>query len=221
MIVWLASYPRSGNTLLRMALHHMCRVKTYSVYNDPLFVNEGMSDAVGHEILPAPVGELAAREETYFVKTHARSANKSPAVCMVRDGRDVMVSLARYNMAFAHPMKAEGLDFYQLMHDIVTASEGNAHWGKHVLDWAESGAVIVRYEDFVAEPEVQLREILRDLGLSLQVSGSLPDFGKLHAKWPRFFRKGEAGAWRDEFPDDLLGPFWERHGEAMRRFSYV
>jgi hypothetical protein len=221
MIVWLASYPRSGNTLLRMAFYHLCKIKTYSVYNDPLFVNEGMSEIMGHEILPAPIEELAARKGTYLVKTHARSAGKDAAVCMVRDGRDVMVSLAKYNMAFAHPSKAGKLDFHQLMHDIVTASEGNDHWGEHILDWAESGAVVVRYEDFVAEPEARLRGILRDLNLNLQVSGRLPDFGELHATWPKFFRKGEAGTWRGEFPDDLLDPFWENHGEAMRRFGYA
>ena len=34
VIVWLASYPRSGNTFLRIVLHRLYGVPTYSVYDD-------------------------------------------------------------------------------------------------------------------------------------------------------------------------------------------
>ena len=34
MVVWLASYPRSGNTFLRIVLHRLYGVPTYSVYDD-------------------------------------------------------------------------------------------------------------------------------------------------------------------------------------------
>jgi hypothetical protein len=221
MIVWLASYPRSGNTLLRMALYHLCGVETHSVYDDPLFVQAGMSGVVGHELLPAPVEELAADGETYFVKTHTRPVDDSPAVCVVRDGRDVMVSLAKYNLAFNPQGEGAGGEFSRLVEDIVTASGGDDHWGEHVLSWAEAGAFLVRYEDLVAAPEAWLRGISCNLDLGLRVGGTMPGFGELHARWPKFFRSGRVGEWRKEFPPDLYELFWERHGEAMRRFGYV
>ena len=43
MIVWLASYPRSGNTFLRVVLHNVYGVSTYSVYED----NDPVAQRVG------------------------------------------------------------------------------------------------------------------------------------------------------------------------------
>ncbi len=56
MIVWLASYPRSGNTFLRLVLHRLFGVPTYSVYED--------DDPVAQRVGPELVGyrhELAGR----------------------------------------------------------------------------------------------------------------------------------------------------------------
>ena len=36
MIVWLAAYPRSGNTLLQLFLKQVFGVHTFSLYDDPL-----------------------------------------------------------------------------------------------------------------------------------------------------------------------------------------
>jgi hypothetical protein len=48
VIVWLASYPRSGNTFLRVVLHNLYGVPTYSVYED--------DDPVAERVGPALVG---------------------------------------------------------------------------------------------------------------------------------------------------------------------
>lgn len=63
MIVWLASYPRSGNTYLRMLLHQLHGLKTYSVYDDPLLeLLDGSAEAVGHEKLPGSLDGLESHE---------------------------------------------------------------------------------------------------------------------------------------------------------------
>ncbi len=52
MIVWLASYPRSGNTFFRVILNSIFDIKTYSIYDDKgdIGADEKTSETVGHEI---------------------------------------------------------------------------------------------------------------------------------------------------------------------------
>lgn len=96
MIVKLASDPRSGNTFLRVVLHHLYGVPTDSVYDDDDPVAQGVGPAlVGY--LPKP-GRARMRDsgDVYYVKTHKRrKADGQPAICLVRDGRDAVVSQSR------------------------------------------------------------------------------------------------------------------------------
>ena len=50
LIVWLASYPRSGNTLLRSRLLKCFGLNTYSLYDDTTDIGAGpeLSSVVGH-----------------------------------------------------------------------------------------------------------------------------------------------------------------------------
>jgi len=100
MIVWLASYPRSGNTFFRVLMKHLYGIKTYSIYNDSLFSEIGASEMIGHEDLPASIEELSRSSRLYLIKTHGLPTDDSPVIYLVRDGRDSIVSYARYIMSF-------------------------------------------------------------------------------------------------------------------------
>src|ERR1700736_4487757 len=99
MIVWIASYPRSGNTFFRTLLHSLYGQNTYSVFNDVFENGEiGGMGVTAHQRKPAPLEELARHEQIYFVKTHAQPSDASPAIYLLRDGRDSYVSQAHYLM---------------------------------------------------------------------------------------------------------------------------
>jgi hypothetical protein len=52
MLVWLASYPRSGNTLLRAVLKECLGLSTFSLHDDGdrrVFATPSLCEAVGHE----------------------------------------------------------------------------------------------------------------------------------------------------------------------------
>ncbi len=117
MIVWLASYPRSGNTFTRIVLHHIYGAPTYTTAAaaDDLSFDQGAGDLTGHRLLDprfsirtprdirnAYIQELEDSEEVYFIKTHAEARfpeyQNSRAIVLVRDARDVFVSLAHYYM---------------------------------------------------------------------------------------------------------------------------
>ena len=82
MVVWIASYPRSGNTLFRMLLRYRFGASTFSVFDDPLFFAGSGARVIGHESLPDSPDELAERAELFFV----RRTESRTRVPRTRDG---------------------------------------------------------------------------------------------------------------------------------------
>lgn len=233
MIVWLASYPRSGNTFFRMLIYKLYDIKTYSLYDDPLFNEIGATSAVGHESLPAAVQVLSEDKGTYFVKTHDLPVDSNPAVYIIRDGRDVLVSYARYILSFDHEKTFLGrlkrfvgiINFRSTLHDLITTTSRFGGWSNNVLAWTlgrrDGVTAVLRYEDLIANPVQSARDTLDALDLRLKpVSERLPSFDELHEKWPQFFRKGRAGSWQEEMPQDLRKLFWRYHSKPMQLFGY-
>lgn len=234
MIVWLASYPRSGNTYYRLLLHHLYGQCTYSQYNDALFMEMGAQGIIGHEQLPAPLSELDGEARLYFVKTHDLPVDHRPAICLVRDGRDVMVSFARYNKTYApnqpdrasNPQPVDAETFSTSLRKLITVSKQFGGWSRNVLSWLSrdrgAGLVVVRYEDLLRDPAGELVRSLGVLNISFERGGgALPSFEELHRRWPEFFRKGKTGSWREEMTDELHELFWQHHGDAMRALGYA
>jgi hypothetical protein len=98
MIVWLASYPRSGNTFLRIVLD-----RVYGAHSSVVYDTDGVAERLGREFVGfkerADV-EAARRDEAiHFIKTHRqrdeRVHHEDRVICLVRDGRDALVSYAR------------------------------------------------------------------------------------------------------------------------------
>jgi hypothetical protein len=231
MIVWLASYPRSGNTLLRLVLHHVFGLTTYSAYDDPLFVEMGASQVIGHRPLPAPVADLAGREETFLVKTHELPAERWRAIYLARDGRDALVSYARYIQEFEVPPEGRAADdagreaeFRNILRGLIETDTRYGGWSGHVSAWLGRGAAptaTIRFEDLLQGPVETARRALEAVGLPHRSTGAAPPtFEELHRRWPKFFRSGQVGAWRLEMGWRLHRRFWRRHGAAMQALGY-
>ncbi len=102
MLIWLASYPRSGNTYFRIVFNSLFGITTFSKYNDPLFAELEATDTIGHRSLPSPLAVLEKDpEQSYVVKTHDVEQDSNPAIYLVRDGRAAAVSYARYLVSFS------------------------------------------------------------------------------------------------------------------------
>lgn len=137
MIIWLASYPRSGSTFCRLMLHRMYGINTYSKSGDNFFLANDMSDTIGVAPLPRHFDDLDRDEAIHFVKTHDLPTDNRPAIYLVRDGRDSLVSYARFlmfhaqtNAALLRPLKqALGLlDPRTVMWHLVLPSLGQVGW---------------------------------------------------------------------------------------------
>ena len=224
-MVWLASYPRSGNTFFRLLLKELCGIETFSIHDDPLAVKIGLAETVGHR----PLDSVETLDDArHFVKTHRLPDDSVPAVYLVRDGRDALVSYARYRLAFRTKkwdprslITPTSKRFHSALRDLAVGKGPFGKWADHVFAWTRdrSGAVtsVVRFEDLIARPVETVKQSLVDIDpeLPLLESGTVPTFDELHERWPDFFRSGQGGGWRVEMPPDIEELFWENNGDAM------
>jgi len=215
VIVWVSSYPRSGNTLLRIVLNRMFGVRTSTVYDiDGVAARLGQA-LVGFAERPAAYESMRAAPEIYFVKTHQPSVppveDTDRAICLVRDGRDALVSWARQRTEDdAQRFESELLALLALPLD-----HGAGQWGHNVLSWLQPAVphrVVLTYDELIRDPLAATARVITGLvpEAELLPTGTVPSFAELHDLDERFFRRGFVGTHRDEMPEDLERAFWAR-----------
>jgi len=230
MITWLASYPRSGNTFFRILLHRLLGLQTHSVYS---FANEmecmpdhasRLMHLVGQTEMQCDVGLLQADTGMHFVKTHEMpNGDNFPAVVLIRDGRDAVVSYTYFALKTEQGIERPGRDLFEATLKQIIIGDHFGGWSRNVNAWINrvGRGRAIRYEDLIEDPINIAIDALQRLG----VKGGIrvvapPSFGELHATVPWFFRKGKAGSWRQEMPPDLQKLFLERHGDTLLRHGY-
>lgn len=219
MIVWIASFPRSGNTFLRIVLNRLYGVRTSVVYDFDGVADRLGPSLVGFEERPDTFAAMRESPELHLVKTHRprdqQILDGDQAICLVRDGRDCLVS-------WAHQRSEDGARCYaDELRDLIflPAGRGAGQWGRNVLSWLEPahrGRIVLRYEDLIDRPEAAVRRVADGLRLGLEpaATAAIPTFSELHQVDDRFFRRGFTGTHRDELPEDLHQAFWAQPGNA-------
>ena len=221
MIVWLASFPRSGNTLLRIILKDVFGVGTHSIYDDMLDIgaDTGLSALVGHvhhgEAMTEFVAGATTSEERHYVKTHGYPTDDQPALYVVRDGRSSVVSYWHYRNEIVGSSCA--------LEDVVLGDDFVGLWSEHVASWAFSkrpNTLVLRYEDLTAGDPKALASIGEFLGLE-PIAAFDVDFQALHAAAPKFFRSGSNAKNIEELDASCPALFDALHGETMKKLGYV
>lgn len=229
MIVWVASYPRSGNTFLRAVLHGLHGQTSVSSYAGETRRLDRIRPAFAFaEPLRAPLEALQADPGNFFVKTHAQTPPlPGKALYMVRDGRDVLLSYAWYRLRVQQRRPLASIDEGTLREELAARIDETrlpfGSWSGNVGAWLNRpDTAVLRFEELIRKPEL-VTGALRGLGLDLPrvPGGRTPSFEELHALRPAFFRSGRVGAWRDEFPPELLPRFQELHGAMMDTLGYA
>lgn len=167
------------------------------------------------------------------------------AVYIVRDPRDVAVSLAHHNGwtlertvdAMADPEGAMSAATDRVPEQV---RQRTGSWSDHVRSWLDQRHVpvhVVRYEDLHRDPVAAFTEALRFAGYpadpaDVAVAVDAARFDRLAEQeratgFPergvvadRFFRRGIVGAFRDELPADLAARIAADHAEVMDRLGY-
>jgi hypothetical protein len=164
-------------------------------------------------------------EQLVFVKTHRLPdpEDDSPALYLVRDGRDAIVSYARF--AIAEGSSGFGdREFEDAAETLIRQRDAEmGDWSMNVRSWTMRAAptVIVRFEELIHEPLGVMRAAASRLGTELRSDAEAPpDFEQLHSESPVLFRRGQVGAWRSELPAALEQTFWRLHGGQMLVLGY-
>lgn len=167
-MIWLASYPRSGNTFLRIVLH----------------------EVYGIESRVFRLTKLNKRNQRYvefpLVKTHVLPHELNPvdkdikAVYLVRDGRDAVVSMAHQRKDIMEP----GSDFELNLKAVIRAEEGThfGGWSQHVSDWLPRASLVIRFEDLIVDPIKETEKLRPFLDMPEPDISRLPDFNDLKNK---------------------------------------
>jgi aryl sulfotransferase len=275
-IIWLASYPKAGNTWMRVLLTNYLRncdapadinkldggpIASARLWFDEWAGIEAseLDDTVIERLRPDVYRCMAGESPgTLYMKVHDswsrtdRGEGIFPAdvtagvVYIVRNPLDMAASCAHH----------WGVDVDKAVEDMcdpdfrLARSLGGlsdqlrqrlGSWSGHLRSWLDESALPVhpvRYEDLLYDPEATFAKVVRFCGLPhygerLRKAVAFSDFSELQrqegekgfrersvlAPGP-FFRRGQAGGWREELPPELAERIIREHGAMMKRFGY-
>jgi hypothetical protein len=226
MIVWLASYPRSGNTLLRTVLKQTMDLGSYS--------DEVMLPTVKHtETAKQEYGNLtyesswesfyqqaSASKETFLVKTHLPPRDNQPVIYVVRDGRAATESYASYHASF--------INNHQHSSSIMSLMLGDDYygdWSTHFEKWnsrEEGKLLLVRFEELVNADIGLLQKLKAFVGFEMKTIPFKNPINKLQLENPNFFRSGKT-TWKVsvEWTETEVSLFIVLHSNLLISLGYI
>jgi Sulfotransferase domain len=210
--VWLASYPRSGNTYLRSILWTCFGLQTGSVYRNDLRSDPAVSQQVGH-FEGAAHGQFSADFlRLPLVKTHERPVDDRKAIYIVRNGRDCCRSLREF-------WRAEGHGNVSL-DDIIAGHHGFGSWSGHFLAWdpeARPNTLFLRFEQLTQDFEGTLDRLARFLEMR-PLHAAPPKLTVARGGGPHWLSPGSTPRGAMTRTQEAL--FDRLHGDVMARLGY-
>jgi hypothetical protein len=209
--VWLASYPRSGNTYLRSILWTCFGLQTGSIYPNDLRGDPDVSQLAGH-FEGAAHGRFSADFlRLPLVKTHELPIDDRRAIYLVRDGRDCCRSLLEF-------LRADGYGEADL--DAIIAGRVFGSWSEHFLAWnpeARPNTLFLRFEQLTGDFQGVLDQLARFLE-ARPLCAVPPAPVAVRGSGPHWLSPGST---RHEAMTSAQEVLFDRlHGEVMARLGY-
>lgn len=208
-VIWLASYPRSGNTFLRTIIYHCFGFRSASIYPADLGHNAELESYVGHIERSAGGGIRFPAGAPRLVKTHGPPRDRGRTLYIVRDGRAACVSL---------------WEFYgrrQRLEDVIAGRHRFGSWANHLetwRPWSRPDTLLLKYEDIVGG----LTSVLDELSVFLAAppkSTRVParsEIAGVDGRWVR-----PPSDWRAAMTPNHLALFDEVNGAMMKKMGYA
>ncbi len=203
--IWLASYPRSGNTFVRTILKECFDLRAESKYEDKM---PGMQAADSFE-----GSDTHSVEHPLITKTHEAPENDDPAIYIIRDGRAAIVSYFYFNRYFGATVPVEA---------IIMGAVGYGSWSDHYRAWNPLNrphTLFLKYEELITETEEAIENIAAFIGVR-PVRQFSKTFEDLHKTNRLFFRIGDNDRNIAELTDSQLELFAQHHGKVMQELGY-
>ncbi|MFC2074464.1 sulfotransferase domain-containing protein [Campylobacterota bacterium] len=240
MLIWLASYPRSGNTFTRTVLNQVFGIKTYNFLHPSIrkkrkqMIEKNHKEGIRHTYSKTTGAVTFENEEEFFknahssnelyiVKTHKTPPDDSPAIYIIRNGIHALISYYFFK-------RDTSFSGYKNIIDLIIGNDGYVNWSEHIKSWsahtnARPNTLYIRYEDLLNNSDTVIKELEQfflkfDDGISIQNTWKNP-FDTLQKENPKIFRKGKSK--KDSCPEfneleETL--FYVKHGEMMGTLGY-
>lgn len=210
--IFIASYPRSGNTYLRTILYHCFGLRSASVYQDELENNNLLKANVGH-IEPKNNIIDFGNQTIRLIKTHEMNlkylslSNDIKAFYIIRDARAVCNSL--YN-------------FYNKKTPLEQIILGNTRFGKwsdHVQSWGKENSgniLVITYESLLYSLNPSLKIISNFLNVKL-LNTKIPNRAEIADG--KYIRK--SSNWKVNMPQESIKLCNEINKEMLKYYGYM
>jgi len=221
MIIWLASYPRSGNTLFRTICRHCFGI--YSYADEPVDYESDFRsnpDLIGHRDYPEEWDQFyhnaSKSSEIYLVKTHRPPVDEQPYIYIVRDGRSAITSYQKFNKYF------NNIEMSRV--ELTLGVGGYGNWSTHYYQWNNRDGIkniVLRFEDLVDVSDEKLLSLADFLSYTKKPVSWVNPLEELKKVEPGFFdgqKKAFAGDEKWTPTHEFL--FAKIHGELMFRLGY-
>ena len=203
MIIWLASYPRTGNGLLRSVLKECFGRGSYAVYGrSEAEIGAEADDQSAERIAfnlqggirkPVPWPDFyqlaTASEEVYLVKTHDLPSDDQPVLYLVRDGRAAITSYWHMHRTM-HP-EAE-----RTMAGLIVGRDYFGDWSSHWHAWQNRPSTArklnLRYEELINADAALLERLADFCGFNEPPLPWTNPFPILQAALPETHRRGSS-----------------------------
>ncbi len=175
MIVWLASYPRSGADLLADVIKQALRLRVYNIdsWPEPCPGGDVNRRSRDRTVIAGAARERflasAGRRRRYtLVRTHGLPSDNSRAIYVVRDGRAVVGDYHR------QLLRQPSLNPPELL-DVLLGAVPFGGWSAHVQAWdprRRPETLLLRYEDLLADSTRAVAAVARFLGRDEPAAGN-------------------------------------------------
>ena len=224
MIIWIASYPRSGNTLTSQLIYRCFEYKTYEKYNNfGKYIKIGTRSQI-IRLLGLIKYDLEWKdfyqqakdsEEIFFIKTHDAPEDNSPCIYVVRNPYHATESFYSYHRDV---LKKECL-----WEDLISGSVFPFHtWGSHLDNWnptLREMTILIKYEDIISQSEKVTEKISEFAKINIKQKW-INNFSAHQKIDPEFFRKGNQNS-ASLFPNDKKGIFNAINLDWLIHFDYI
>ncbi len=233
--IFVNEYPKSGGSWLVNLLGDALGLPKRDIY-----VADGYDQfAIAKHPWYRGTGHLGVEAAgDCVVKSHERPGSalhrpfesETAHLCLVRDGRDVVVSKYFFERDFC---VQNGIlaRFDATLEDYVPRTA--AEWAAHVSAWLDAGVPVLRYERFLADPHAALREACERAGhpgvaddrIAAAVAGNTPEHMRRSLAdafaHNTFVRKATSGDWRNHLTAAHAAAFHAAAGPVLARLGYV
>jgi hypothetical protein len=205
--IYIASWPRSGNTLLRTYLRQCFGLRSTSVYPNDLGGNRELEQIVGHVDYRKPTGKhFIDRQPWHPIKTHelAKYWDETPTIYIRRDPRPACVSLWHYYGQ-------------QLPLEVIAA--GNSRFGhplNHWESWRHGGNVVawLSFDDLVKDQAGTVSDLADALGIAPLANWRMPTKAEMNTADSRYIPN--AKPWQDYWTDECERAFTRAMGRDQQ-----